>query len=411
MSPIPYIEGGLQTMKRKIFPILFILLAIAGIVLLTVEITKNNVKKDVVYITPEPTTESASPTPQIVYVTTEPTEVVSPTPQVIYVTEEPREEATPIVVYVTEEPKTDPTPIVVYVTPEPTEQSTPVYIYVTPAPTETATPEPQVIYIPVYTATDTPAPAVVTATPTPVAANPTAFIVFYYTPSPVPGNWYTNTPAPVITATLPPVITATPAPIITATPTPNVTPTPTQKPTDAPTDVPTQAPTDAPTEVPTEAPTAAPPTESPEEISDKKINKILGELSHASVAGEVLPYYGNEPKKDFNKYVNTEGINHEKLFKELKKFFVTVVAHSFDFDFQTGSTPESNLYYSLQTGKGSDGKLILTYNKDNNAIMEEILNGITNYEDANNTMLQFLIENTTSNPQNDNERLFIVSEE
>ena len=379
-------------MKRnRALIILLVVAIIAMIALLAIVVSRVSQTPQVVYVTPQPTTET---TPQVIYVTPEPTEAPpEATPQVIYVTPEPTEEATQVVqvIYITPEPTTEPTPViqVVYITPEPTEEPkiTPEVVYVpvyqTEAPTEEPTAEPVI-------------------TPAPTSGGP--IVIYYYTAPPVSGSYPTPTFVP----------TLAPTQYITSAPTPELTAAPTFVPTPAPTEAPTQQPTPEPTQAPTQKPTDAPtaePTESPEEISNKKIKRILGEVNKAQAAGEVIPTRDMSRNYDFNGYTDISNVNQQKLFTELKSFFIKVVAHSFEFDFQTGSTPEKNLEASLKSGRGSDGKLILGYDDsgESAAIMEEILCGITDYEKANSIMLSFINENTTSNPSNSNERLFIVS--
>ena len=380
-------------MKRnRALIILLVVAIIAMIVLLAIVVSRVSQTPQVVYVTPQPTEET---TPQIVYVTPEVTEAPPEvTPQVIYVTPEPTEEATQVVQ-------------VIYITPEPTVEPTQAVqvIYITPEPTPEVQLTPEVIYVPVYqTEVPTEEPTVEPViTPAPTSGGP--IVIFYYTAPPATSDYSTPTFAPTSVPTQ--YITLAPQ---TVAPTPELTSAPTAAPTQQPTDVPTQQPTDAPTQQPTDAPTAE-PTESPEEISNKKIKRILGELNKAQSVGEVIPTRDMARSYDFRSYTDINSVNQQQLFNELKSFFVKVVAHSFEFNFQTGSTPENNLEASLKSGRGSDGKLILGYDDsgENAAIMEEILCGITDYEKANSIMLSFINENTTSNPDNSNERLFIVS--
>ena len=371
-------------MKRNSLLIaLLVLAAIVCAVLITIDVTKNNQEPQIVYVTPE-VTAAPEITPQIVYVTAEPTEVPP--------------EVTPVIIYVTPEPTSVPTVA-------PTQEIR--YIYITPEPTATAEATPEVIYVPV---TETPTP---TQEPTP--GTPTPIIVFYYTATPAPAINVTPTSIPTSIPTMV-IVTATPAPIITATPVPTASPVPIITATPIPTAIPTAivtatpVPTATPTPMITEAPTA-PPTQSPEE-SNRKIKTIMGELKKAQVSGEVIPMF-DEPqvRNDFSKYVDLSGIDHYMLFTELRPFFVNVIAHSFNFDFKTGSSPETNLENSLKSGRGSDGRLILYYDKSGNnaAIMDEILCGVTDYEKANRIMLSFITENTAGTPDNSNERLFICS--
>ena len=71
----------------------------------------------------EDTANAAEPTPEIIYVTPEPTPEPTPTPQVIYLEPEPAQQPTPTprIIYVTPEPaaQAEPSPQIVYVTPEP----------------------------------------------------------------------------------------------------------------------------------------------------------------------------------------------------------------------------------------------------------------------------------------------------
>jgi len=123
--------------------------------------------------------DTTKPTPEIIYVTPEPTE--APTPQVIVITPEPVVTPTPIVI--TPAPVVTPTPQIIYrgggtttVTVTEYVSASPEIVYVTPEPTDAeatptatdTTPEPVVTPTPVPVVTPTPEPSVPDTPTTPV---------------------------------------------------------------------------------------------------------------------------------------------------------------------------------------------------------------------------------------------------
>ncbi len=205
----------------------------------------------------------------------------------------------------------------------------------------------------------------------------------------------TSEPTQVPTAT-PWIITATSEPtqeptatpwVITATPEPTMVP-PTPKPTDVP---PTPKPTDVP---PKPTATNVPPS--------GNINSLKRELSRANVSNEVMPTYDLGKAYDFLRYVDIDGVSQGEVYDVLSDFFINCVAHSFEFSFGSGS-----LSQTLESAKGSSGRLRLTYNKSNTSLMSNLIYGIGDKIEANKVMINWLNDVTVLNPSNTNERLFV----
>ena len=211
----------------------------------------------------------------------------------------------------------------------------------------------------------------------------------------------------------PPMVTATQTPTQAPTEAPTQVPTeaPTQVPTEAPTQVPTEVPTQVPTEAPTEVPTVVPviPTEPP--MAGEKLETVKAQvINKASVAGEVLPTYDYGKTWDLYSYIDVSGIPADQLYGMLRPWFENVIAHSFQFDFSfVGNTSEDTLLLVLETAKADNGMLRLTWNGDNTAAMQRIFAGITNYDAANQIMLNWLNDVTVANPENTAERLFVCT--
>ena len=284
--------------------------------------------------------------------------VITPTPTVepVVITATPIPTATPLVITATPIPTA--TPVLITATPIPT--ATPVVITETPMPTAT--------------------PVVITATPIPTA---TPVVI---TATPVP----TATYVPVPTATL---VLSTPKPTAQVT----VSPTPTLAPTPTPTLVPTKEPTPVPT---------ATPTSDPGPANLENINKQLGNIS---VSNEILPLAGGNKTRDFYNIIDLNRVNQDNLYISLKKLFVNCIAHSIDIKFSYEGSAESRLLTSLNSAVcPTCGRLIMTYKTENTSEMSNLMKQITDIKYANQIMLDFLQEHTTSNPSNMNERLTII---
>ena len=233
------------------------------------------------------------------------------------------------------------------------------------------------------------------ATPTPVVILNTTAPTSTPTPSPTP----TPTPSPT------PTPTPTPTPSPTPTPTPSPTPTPTPSPTPTPTPTPSPTPTPTPSSTPTPTPTPT-PTVNP---GPANLEKVKEQLKKANVANEILPNKGGNKNRDFISNIDTQWIDSNDLFTTLRNFFVDVVAHSFDITFSYEGTPQDRLRNSLNSAVCTNcGRLKMTYDTSHTSEMNYLLSQIDNIDEANRIMLDFLQEHTAMNPNNLNERWFIV---
>lgn len=107
--------------------------------------------------------------------------------------------------------------------------------------------------------------------------------------------------------------------------------------------------------------------------------------------------------------MDTSGVDQHVLYTEvLKPFFINVVAHSFEFDFNaSGGNTEARLEHVLDSSTAK-GSLTVTYDANNTLLMSQLLDGIQDETFANDIMMSWLNANTVPNPNNPNERLFLV---
>lgn len=238
------------------------------------------------------------------------------------------------------------------------------------------------------------------------------------TPSITDANYNTtskNTP-PAITST--PESTKNPTLIVptdyiidtkkTPVPTAMLVPTATSVPTAPPTVTPTATP--MPTATFTSSPTATPaPTSF--SYNENSLNSVIYQLERLNIENEIFDEYNVEKTYDFYNYISLENIDQVKLFEYLKKFYIDVIAHSFEFDFSTPSSGES-ISVTIKTCLTSAycpfcGNLKCGYYRENNIKMETLLNSVNlqNVEAANAELLYFLYENTIEG--NYSERHFV----
>lgn len=227
----------------------------------------------------------------------------------------------------------------------------------------------------------------------------------------VPTDYIIDTKkTPVPTATLVP--TATPVPTATLVPTatsvPTATPTATLIPTATPTVTPTA--TLIPTATFTSSPTATPAATS-FSYNENSLNSVIYQLERLNIENEIFDEYNVEKTYDFYNYISLENIDQVKLFEYLKKFYIDVIAHSFEFDFSTPTSGES-ISVTIKTCLTSAycpfcGNLKCGYYRENNIKMETLLNSVNlqNVEAANAELLYFLYENTIEG--NYSERHFV----
>ena len=229
-------------------------------------------------------------------------------------------------------------------------------------------------------------------------------------PTEAPTQAPTEAPTQIPTEAPTQVPTEAPTQVPTEAPTQVPTEAPTQVPTEVPTPVPTEAPTQVPTEAPTQVPTEAPtpvPTEVPTlapDVGAENFKNIQREISKASCGfiHEVLPKFDGERGYDLYRYIDLSSVDRNQLYECLKNFFITTVAHSFEFDFSSG-----NLASVLSSAYCNNcGKLKLGYIDSNTEKMIKVFNDV-NPSEAINVMLDFLYENTVVNENNPNERLFV----
>ncbi len=205
-----------------------------------------------------------------------------------------------------------------------------------------------------------------------------------------------NKKTPVPTATLVP--TATSVPTATPTPTPTATPTATLTPTTLPTATFTTVPT-------------ATPTKTSFTYNENSLNSVIYQLGRLNVENEIFDEYNVEKTYDFYNYISLENIDQVKLFDCLKKFYIDVIAHSFEFDFSCVNSTD-NVCNNIRNCLASAycpicGNLKCGYYRENSTKMEEILNQVNlmELEDVNAELLHFLYENTIEG--NYSERHFV----
>lgn len=283
---------------------------------------------------------------------------------------------------------------------------------INPQPTENSTTYIPVIVTPNVNVINTPQPTVIpTATPE----------VWYFT-TVTPNNIINVTQAPTVlptdviivipTVTPTNVPTATPIPTVIPTSVPTATPIPTVTPTSAPTatSIPTATPTSAPTvtPIPTVIPTSV-PTATPIVYSEEALRIVTNELKKITGGiNEILPSYDSNRKYDLYKYISITNVEPNKLFDLLKSIYIDTLAHSLDFEFEYGSTPDG-VKKTLETAYcKSCGKLKCIYKNANTAEMANLLERINfgNIQETNAILINFLYENTIVE-DNISERLIV----
>lgn len=246
----------------------------------------------------------------------------------------------------------------------------------------------------------------VTNTPQPTSA-PTATPEVWYFTTVTPNNIVNVTEMPTVLPT-DVIIVPTNTPFVTVVPTsvPTATITPTSIPTFEPTATPTTAPTATP--IPTAIPTSV-PTATPVVYSEEALRHVTNELKKISGGiNEILPSYDSVRKYDLYNYISIVNVDPNKLFELLKSIYIDTLAHSLDFKFEYGSTPDG-VKKTLETAYcKSCGKLKCVYKEENTAEMANLLGRINfgNIQETNEILMNFLYENTIVE-DNISERLIV----
>ncbi len=105
--------------------------------------------------------------------------------------------------------------------------------------------------------------------------------------------------------------------------------------------------------------------------------------------------------------VSLRGYDAKQMYEMLVPYVVKY-SGNFAMEIPNSGRPEDRLAEALRSCVSEGGRLRLANNKANEAKMENLLKGVTNYGEACETILSWITEFTVRNSNNSSERLFIA---